>query len=35
MWNLTGAYFCSSKEKDLYEPYQMENITSGFFVLGF
>lgn len=36
MWNLTGEYFCLLKEKDLYEPYQMENIIiAAFFVLVF
>lgn len=35
MWNLTGEYFCLLKEKDLYKPYQMENINSGFFCFSF
>lgn len=34
-WNLTAAFYCLSKEKDLFGPHQVENINCGFFVLAF
>lgn len=30
-WNLTAAFYCLSKEKDLFGPHQVENINCGFF----
>lgn len=35
MWKFDLRVFLLLKEKDLYEPYQMENINNGIFVLVF